>query len=88
MTSRVSEKRTLYKTKLTMNKSKDKSLTFVCSTEGRTSSSVLLDNWIAYPASLGVKTLTFPSLICDSAQKKDCKKQWKLEEKNLLSVQQ
>ena len=36
--------------------------TFSCSVEGRTSSRVLLDSWIAYPASLGVRTFTFSSL--------------------------
>lgn len=37
--------------------------TFLCSVDGRTSRRVLLDSWIVYPASLGVKALTFPSLI-------------------------
>lgn len=39
-----------------------KLLTFLCSVEGRTSSKGLLESWIAYPASLGVRTLTFSSL--------------------------
>ena len=49
--------------------------TFSRSVEGRTSSKALLDNWIAYPASLGVRTLTFSSLIYKTPRKSETQNQ-------------
>lgn len=57
-------------------KKKKNLLTFLRSVEGRTSSKVLLESWIAYPASLGERILTFSSLIYTRKLPNRRKKAW------------